>query len=195
MNEKELLLNLLADFPDSEKIVQTLLARFSTIERIFSAPSDELIFVVPENVAAYLKLLPAIIKRQTTDKFKFPKKYTEPEIRDYLSALFLFEGEESAYALFFDAQGRLTSCERLSQGSLNYAAVSARKLTELAVRKGASSVILAHNHPFGVAAFSEEDVQGTELLSAALKEINVRLISHAVFAGGEYSVIKPKTEG
>lgn len=194
MDKHSLLCELLSGFSDKEKLADALLLRFSSIGRIFSSPKDELLTVVPESVAAYIKLLSEISKRRITERFKFPKKYTESEICEYLCALFLYEGEESAYALLLDIAGRVIFSERISRGVTNYTAISCRKITELCLRRGASAVILAHNHPFGTPSFSEEDIRGTELIAQALFEINVKLLSHAVFAGREYSIIRPKKD-
>ena len=64
--------------------------------------------------------------------------------------------------------------------------VSVRQVVENALYAGASSIILAHNHPSGVAAPSDDDWAATRKARAALQTIHVALIDHIVVADGDF---------
>ena len=74
----------------------------------------------------------------------------------------------------------------LATGNLNSAAVSSRSVVEIALRFNAAHVILAHNHPNGVALPSEEDLHTTDRLFNALAGVTVRLVDHIIVADNDY---------
>ena len=80
----------------------------------------------------------------------------------------------------------MLSFRQVGEGSINYAIVHIRRVVEMAIEDGASTVVLAHNHPSGVAVPSPDDVQTTRRLAAALSTIDIRLIDHIVVAENDY---------
>ena len=71
-------------------------------------------------------------------------------------------------------------------GGSNVTAVSVRQVVDLALRSGASAVILAHNHPSGVALPSRADQTMTRQVADALRPLGIRLLDHIVVADGDY---------
>ena len=69
---------------------------------------------------------------------------------------------------------------------MNSASISVRKVVETALAANASSVVLAHNHPSGIALPSDEDVQTTRRIAAALSAVEIQLVDHIVVAEGDY---------
>jgi DNA repair protein RadC len=86
--------------------------------------------------------------------------------------------------LFLDAQHRLRCCEDLFLGTLDGAAVYPREVVTGALRHRAAAVILAHNHPSGIASPSGADRQITERLVAALALVDVRVLDHLIIGRG-----------
>ncbi len=84
--------------------------------------------------------------------------------------------------LFLDSQLRLIALEEMFRGSLTHTAVHPREVVQRALALQAHAVILAHNHPSGVAEPSSADRQVTERLAAALHLIDVRVLDHVVVA-------------
>lgn len=82
--------------------------------------------------------------------------------------------------LFLDAQGRLIAMEEMFRGTLSQAAVYPREVLQRALHHGAAAVILAHNHPSGVAEPSQHDGVLTERLVAALALVEIRVLDHFV---------------
>jgi len=92
--------------------------------------------------------------------------------------------QEVFACLFLDARHRLLSFDKLFYGSIDRATVHPRELLKRALTYNAASVILAHNHPSGVAEPSPSDIQLTAKLQGLLTQIDVRLLDHVVVAAG-----------
>jgi len=86
--------------------------------------------------------------------------------------------------LFLDSQHQLIAFEELFQGTLDSCSVHPRQVVERALHVNAAAVILAHNHPSGVAEPSAADRQITERLRQALDLIDVRVLDHFVIGEG-----------
>ena len=86
------------------------------------------------------------------------------------------------YLLCLDAKCKVISCKLVGEGSVNSAGVPIRRIVEMALGEGATSVVLAHNHPSGIAIPSAEDRLTTMRLSRALSAVEITLVDHVVVA-------------
>ena len=84
------------------------------------------------------------------------------------------------------AAGTLLACRELVRGASASVSVDVRLVAENAILTAASSVILAHNHPSGVALPSAEDEESTRRLAETMKLVGVVVSDHIVMAGGDY---------
>jgi len=82
--------------------------------------------------------------------------------------------------LFLDAQHRLIACDEMFRGTLTQTAVYPREVVKQALRHNCAAVILAHNHPSGVAEPSRADEALTRALQSALALVDVRVLDHIV---------------
>lgn len=87
--------------------------------------------------------------------------------------------------LFLDNRHRVLAFEELFQGTVNSASVHPREVVRACLRHNACAVILAHNHPSGVAEPSAADRSITLELQQALRLIDVRVLDHLVIGAGE----------
>ena len=104
----------------------------------------------------------------------------------YLVPRFFGRKVETVFLLCLDAKCKVLCCREIGEGSVNAASISVRKVVEAALSSGATSVVLAHNHPSGVALPSADDVQTTRRVAAALSAVEVKLIDHIVVAEGDF---------
>jgi DNA repair protein RadC len=81
---------------------------------------------------------------------------------------------------------QVMGCVEVGEGSVNYASVPVRRVVEMALDLGATSVVVAHNHPSGIALPSGDDIQTTRRLAAAFSAVEIVMIDHLVFADGDY---------
>ena len=183
------LLSYTSNTPDDA--ADNLISHFGGMQGIATADLDELSLVggVGESGALLLRLVASLASRSVTDSFRFGKAHTEEEIADYFKALFMPLTNETVYAMLLDEAGRVTFCEFLGEGTVNSTSNLPRRVLELAVRRGARSVILAHNHPAGYARPSVEDIELTELLKRMFRDSGRRLLAHYVVAGNDVVAI------
>ena len=104
----------------------------------------------------------------------------------YLLERFAGERRELVFLLCLDRKGRLLACKRLAEGDVASADLNIRKVVEMALLTSASAVILAHNHPSGVAVPSSSDEATTRQVAEALRTIGVRLVDHIVVADRDF---------
>jgi DNA repair protein RadC len=91
---------------------------------------------------------------------------------------------EELHALWLDAHKRIIGCDVLAKGGVDRAEVDVRGVVRSALDRNAAAVILAHNHPSGVAQPSREDVAFTARLRAGLAFVEVALLAHLVVGEG-----------
>ena len=85
--------------------------------------------------------------------------------------------------LFLDTQLRVIATEEIFNGTLKQTTIYPREIVRAAMRHNAAGVILAHNHPSGVAEPSKEDIALTKTLKTALALVDVDTLDHLVIAG------------
>ena len=105
--------------------------------------------------------------------------------RDYLSAQLRDLPYEVFACLFLDNQHRVIEFEILFQGTINGASVHPREVVRKTLKHNAAALILAHNHPSGIAEPSSADRHITKQLTEALALIDVRVLDHIVVGDGE----------
>ena len=87
--------------------------------------------------------------------------------------------------LLLDNRHRVIAFEELFRGTIDGASVHPREVVRLVIRFNAAAVILAHNHPSGVAEPSRADIQLTRRLTDALALVDVRVLDHVVIGEGD----------
>lgn len=103
--------------------------------------------------------------------------------RDYLVLRLAGLQHEVFTCLFLDAHYRVIACEDLFRGTLTAAQVHPREVVKRALAHNAASIILAHNHPSGIAEPSQADELITRRLKDTLVLVDVRVIDHLIVGG------------
>jgi DNA repair protein RadC len=101
-------------------------------------------------------------------------------VKNYMKLQLSHEKNEIFAAMFMDNGHRLLAFEKLFCGTVNEAVVYPRVMVQKAIQYNASRVIVAHNHPSGVAEPSSADKKVTEGLKHILRIIDVKLLDHIV---------------
>lgn len=185
----ELLLFYCIPRQDTNPIAHRLLDRFGALSKVLEAPPEELKKVpgVGENAAAFLSLVMATGRYYQVNQKENDTILTSIEkCGQYLLPFFHGRRNETVFLLCLDAKCKVLSCREVGEGSVNSAAVPIRRIVEMALGVNATSVVLAHNHPSGLALPSGEDVQTTRRLSLALHAVEIELVDHVVVADGDY---------
>ena len=111
---------------------------------------------------------------------------TTEKCGDYLASFFVGRRNETVFLLCLDAKCKVLCCKEIGEGSVNSAGVPVRRIVETALGVNATTVILAHNHPSGLALPSSEDVQTTHRVAAALDTVDIALADHIIVADSDY---------
>jgi DNA repair protein RadC len=134
--------------------------------------------------AAQLAAVLEIARRSLREELRSGAALTSPAaVRDYLRLALGAREHEVFVVLFLDAQHRVLATEELFRGTLTQTSVYPREVVKAALRRNAAAVILAHNHPSGVAQPSQADELLTRSLADALALIEVKVLDHFIVAG------------
>ena len=171
------------------QLAERLAEKYGTLDNCFSAPPDELELLVGKKAAAYIKVLAAVTSRRITDLFEFGRTHSAAEIGEYFAARLLSESVETVLAMYLDREGGAISCCVVGEGTVNMSDIITRRIIEYAVEFGSKRVILAHNHPMGVAQASAEDVNMTAKLFEVLSRAGINLEYHLVVSGMECDAV------
>ncbi|MGM0481922.1 MAG: RadC family protein [Pseudomonadota bacterium] len=132
-----------------------------------------------------LQVVLELSRRYLQWQLKRQDGFTEPAmVKDYLTTQLRHQAREVFVILLLDSQHRLLRYQELFQGTINAAPVYPREVLKMVMQHNAAAVILAHNHPSGVAEPSQADQRVTERLKKALSLIDVALLDHFVIGSG-----------
>lgn len=168
-------------------LARTLLARFDhSLARLAAATPQQLTEVngIGPAKAAQLVATLELARRGLREELRVRQPLSAPAaVRDWLRLRLAPLHHEVFIALWLDAQNRLIADEELFRGTLTQTSVYPREVVKRALGNNAAAVILAHNHPSGVAEPSSADELLTRALKQALVLVDVRLLDHFIVAG------------
>ena len=134
--------------------------------------------------AAQLKAIFELARRALFQEMSQRDSFASPgQVRDWLRLKLATRQHEVFMALWLDAQNRLLKAEELFSGSLTQTSVYPREVVKSALLHNAAAVILAHNHPSGLAEPSRADELLTRSLKDALALVDVKVLDHFIVAG------------
>lgn len=181
---------------DTNETAHSLLEAFGSIEGVLDADPARLATVwgIGESSATFLSLVGEAARRYATQKFTekhAPMKALDSpqKIAAFFAPRFMGAKKELVFVLLLDNAMRAVDCFPLADGTVSAVCVSVRTIAERAYSKQAAAVILAHNHPGGVAVPSSDDVKLTHRIREALSLLEIPLIEHFVFSENAYAPI------
>lgn len=168
-------------------LARDLLARFDgQLGRLAEAPLAQLATVpgIGNAKAAQLKASFELARRALAQTMRERDAFVSPgSVRQWLQLHLANRPHEIFMALWLDSQNRLLASEELFRGSLNQTSVYPREVVKSALAHNAAAVILAHNHPSGIAEPSTADETLTRSLKTSLGLVDVKLLDHFIVAG------------
>lgn len=185
----ELLLFYCIPRKDTNPIAHALIARFGSFSQVLEAPVAELCKVpgVSLNTATFLHLNRELGRFYLVDRTrKNTVLKTLDDCASYMVPFFYGRSLETVYLLCLDAKCKVLCCKEVGEGSVNSAGISVRKIVETALSANATSVVLAHNHPSGLALPSDEDIQTTRRIAIGLQAVEIQLVDHIIVADDDY---------
>ena len=185
----ELLLFFAVPQGDTNLLAHELLARFGSLPQVLETPVEELAPApgVGEHVSTLLSLTTAVSRHHMVRPSQpCGALRTIEACANYLMQFFVGRRDEIVFALCLDAKCKVICCREVGRGSVNSASVPIRRIVEIALGVNATTVVLAHNHPSGVAVPSTEDIWTTKRLARALDGVDIVLADHVVVADDDY---------
>lgn len=186
----ELLLFYAIPQKDTNPLAHALLDHFGGLSQVLEASFEELKEVpgIKDHAATLLALVVELCRfYQVKAAERVEILTTLDACGAYLVPYFFGRGKETVFLLCLDAKCKVLGCKEIGEGTVNAASISVRKVVETALKSNATTVILAHNHPSGVALPSNEDIQTTRRIYAALDAVEIHLADHIVVADGDYT--------
>lgn len=174
---------------DTNEIGHRLLDSFGSFDRVLDAPISELMKIdqIGEHSAILLKILPEVTRRYRMSKLSDHKNMQSTEdFGKYLTEYYMPLEFEQVTAILLDNRQRMISFEIVHNGSVNSSDINVRRIVEIAMTKGASSLILAHNHPNGELLPSDSDISTTKYLMNVFAPIDLHMREHILVAGDRY---------
>lgn len=171
LNALELLLCYAIPRRDTNELAHRLLDAFGSLSGVFQASMQELTSIpgIGENAAALILMVPQIVKKAHVSKAKETKIIrNSTDAGNYLLPYFLDEQDEIVMMLCLDNKRAVICCREMGRGVVNCVDANIRRMVETALKVKTTTVIIAHNHPNGVALPSREDDNFTRTLYRSL---------------------------
>ncbi len=169
-------------------LARQLLGHFGGLHGLCSASEADFCAVRGMGQAKFVQFqaVMELAQRRLAETLERGEGFHSPEdVRRYLRLHLSHLAREVFLVLFLDTRHRLLAREELFRGTIDGAAVYPREVVKRALHHNAAAVIVAHNHPSGVAEPSQSDVRITGQLREALALVDVRLLDHLVVGAGE----------
>ena len=181
----ELLLTLAIPRKDTKPLAKALIKEFGSFAEVLSAADDKLMAFsgLKENTILVFKLVREAALRMTWQKLseqEAPVMTSYDAVVDYCRAASGYKDREEFRIIFLNAKNRIVAEEVQQRGSINSVAIHPREVMRSAVMKGATAIIMVHNHPSGDVTPSRADIEVTKKIYEALATTDIRLIDHFI---------------
>ena len=169
-------------------VARDLISNFGGLRRLLAADKPSLCAALGIGPAKYAQLQAAVElgRRRLAERLEHTTPLTSPEhTRMYLRAWLQDRAQEVFCCLYLDSRHRVLDAEELFHGTIDGATVHPREVVKAALARNAAALIVAHNHPSGVAEPSRADEHLTRRLKEALALVEVRLLDHLIVGDGQ----------
>lgn len=190
----EFLLTFIFRQVDVKPLAKELIRRFGSFSNVLDADVEELQLVKGMgktsslNLNAFREVIAFYFQNNLiSDKEQITKMSTLVEM---LRASIGHKKNEVLFAIFLNAKNEVLKTKELGEGTVSQTSAFPRKIVEEALKQKATSIILAHNHPGGIAEPSEHDESITTEIQKALTLVDISLQDHIILANNEYYSFK-----
>jgi DNA repair protein RadC len=164
-------------------VADRLLARFGSLRQLLDADSAALLAedgVGPARLAM-LRVVPLLARRYFEQSLPAGACIRSPaDTEAFLVSKLRHLPHERFCCLYLDNRHRVLRFDELFRGTIDGTSVYPREVVKEALAVNAAAVILAHNHPSGVAEPSQADERITRRLKSALELVDIRLLDHLI---------------
>jgi DNA repair protein RadC len=168
-------------------VARGVLANFHSLRKLIAADRQRFCAERGLGLARFAELQAAveIARRQLAETLRAGPSLASPRAtRDFLSSQLRDLEHEVFCCLYLDKRHRLIQFQELFRGTIDGASVHPREIVKLALQRNSAAVIIAHNHPSGVAEPSQADEVITQRIKEALALVDIRLLDHIIIGDG-----------
>lgn len=165
------------------ELARNLLVQYGSLKALFEATETQFCQAKGLGPVKYVQLQAVLemAKRYFWEELEqMPALNSASQAQDYIYMKMRDLQREVFSCLFLNSQNQVISYEEVFFGTINQAPVFPRELAIKALSCNAAAVILAHNHPSGVAEPSSADRAITELICDALNLLDIRVLDHFI---------------
>ena len=170
------------------RLAERLMRRFGSLHQLLHAESHEVLSChgIGRARADVIRTLPELARRYFAGSLPRGEAIRNPaDTSGYLLARMRHLEHELFCCLFLDNRHRVIRFDEMFRGTIDGTSVYPREVVKEALAVNAAAVILAHNHPSGVAEPSQADERITKRLKSALDLVDIRLLDHLIIGDGE----------
>jgi len=178
---------------DVKPIAKELIKKFGGLKRVVDAKKEDIENVkgISSHTSSFILFLRQFVSVYLALNVKNNKPISGVSgIVDYLKSALGGEKVEKLYAVFLDSGNKVIDLQEIEKGTVNKSVIIPRKITEIALKCGASALILAHNHPGGTLKPSQQDIDSTKSVCNALRTVDISLLDHIIISGNGYFSFK-----
>lgn len=165
------------------ELAQHLMTQNETLHNLFNASIDDFCAQKGLGKAKFVQLQAVLelSRRYMMEQCQRKAIFNSPQaVYDYLTLELRGLQQEVFMVLYLDSQNRLIKEETLFYGTINAASVYPREVVKAALKNNAGALILAHNHPSGIAEPSQADKLITNKLQQALQLVDINILDHII---------------
>jgi len=172
----------------NHSLAATLLQRFGSLRDVVHADLNALVEEpgIGAAGATAIRALPELARRYYASSLQPGEAIRSPaDTESYLQARLRHLGHELFCCLYLDNRHRVLRFDEMFRGTIDGTSVYPREVVKESLAVNAAAVILAHNHPSGVAEPSQADERITRRLKSALELVDIRLLDHLIIGDGK----------
>lgn len=170
---------------DTNPLAHRLINTFGSVSGVVNADHHMLMEVegMTENAAVLLRLVGDLKRYCALEELPLGMTmHTTQDFVKYLSPRFEGLGAEQVWMVSLDILFHVIGVHQIGNGTPSMAEVSARDVMRFALADNAARVVIAHNHPSGIAIPSLADLNMTEGIARTLEPMGIKLVDHLIFA-------------
>jgi len=185
----ELFLTFVIPQKDVKQAAKQAIEKFGTIKGFFDAEEKEL-SQIPYfkdkalSLRLFIKEVALLYQKQQAELM--PISQSKDDLINYCKNKLGFKKNEEFWLISLDSKNAIIKENLISKGMSDKSPVYPRQVLETAMKNGASSILLLHNHPNGNPQASEQDITITKAIDIPARMLNMTIYDHIIVAGENY---------
>lgn len=185
----ELFLTFVIPQKDVKEAAKQAITKFGSIKGFFDADEKELTEIPyfkdkALTLRSFIKEVSLLYQKQQAEQI--PVSQSKEDLIAYCKNKLGFKKEEEFWMISLDSKHAIIKENLISKGLSDKTVVYPKQVIEKAMKNGASSILLLHNHPNGNPQASEQDITITRAIDIPARVLNISIYDHIIVAGENY---------